>query len=526
MAVMNSRLKNALPIQHRKLTLALIVLGFVGVLGASIMLQQSVLLAGGIIAFVLLGAILALPEIATLVYVFVVYINLLVVASQFHGVPQIAAAAFTFVLLIPLSSYVIFKRQGIVFAPALPFMLVHLLVMLVSSLFATSVSQAFVWVVGYMTEGMLLFFLFTNAIRDHKTLTRVIWVMIAAGIFMGGLSIYQELTKTYNNNYWGFAQVYDGTFTIGEDLLGKVTQRRLTGPVGEQNRYAQVMLVLLPLAFFCFYRAKSLLVRGITVIAMASIFAGMLLTFSRGALVAVGVVFLILMAWRYVRPHQAIVSGLLLLGLVLIVAPSWLTRIESFAGVGGVVSQESATADGAIQGRATEMLGALYTFLDHPIIGVGPGQYYEEYSQKMGNQLGIRFLTEPRRAHDMYLETLADVGLVGFASFMSIIVVTAIRLYKVRKFWLERRSDYATTATAIFLSLIGYLVSAIFLHLSYMRYFTLLLAIANAAIYIYEREAETVIQREALVKHTAKLSPVALVAGTTLTDSTYRSVKS
>jgi hypothetical protein len=39
--------------------------------------------------------------------------------------------------------------------------------------------------------------------------------------------------------------------------------------------------------------------------------------------------------------------------------------------------------DGAIKGRATEMLAALAVYLDHPFIGVGPGQYVPFYSEKV-----------------------------------------------------------------------------------------------------------------------------------------------
>ena len=148
----------------------------------------------------------------------------------------------------------------------------------------------------------------------------------------------------------------------------------------------------------------------------------------------------------------------------------------------------SGTPDGAIVGRLTSNLAALYTFLDHPILGVGPSMYYLDYSQKYANALGLRFFGEARRAHNMYLETAADTGVIGLASLMAVLLTTLVCLQKVRQYWLIRRPEIANMATSFLLAMIAYMGTAVFLHLSYLRFFTLLLALSNAAIVIFDRE--------------------------------------
>jgi O-antigen ligase len=81
----------------------------------------------------------------------------------------------------------------------------------------------------------------------------------------------------------------------------------------------------------------------------------------------------------------------------------------------------------------------------------------------------------------MYLEELADTGLIGFVSFIAIALVTAQQLARVRRYWAQRRADYDFIATGFLLALVAYLASATFLHLSYQRYYWLLLAMAGAA---------------------------------------------
>ena len=63
--------------------------------------------------------------------------------------------------------------------------------------------------------------------------------------FIGALSVYQQFTHTFHNDYWGFAQVSFAQINTGvETINGAVTEPRLAGQIGEKNRYAQVMLML------------------------------------------------------------------------------------------------------------------------------------------------------------------------------------------------------------------------------------------------------------------------------------------
>jgi hypothetical protein len=48
-------------------------------------------------------------------------------------------------------------------------------------------------------------------------------------------------------------------------------------------------------------------------------------------------------------------------------------------------------------------------------------------------------------------------------------------------------SELADTAMAFFLSLVAYLISAIFAHLSYQRYLWLLVALCSVTIHILDR---------------------------------------
>ncbi|MEE9395932.1 MAG: O-antigen ligase family protein, partial [Methylococcales bacterium] len=146
----------------------------------------------------------------------------------------------------------------------------------------------------------------------------------------------------------------------------------------------------------------------------------------------------------------------------------------------------------AITGRTTEMLAALHVFLDHPILGVGPGQYNKFYSVKYQTNpdIAFRYLNYPRRAHSIYTEIPAELGILGFIVFMAIGFVNLHQLWLIRVQTLHYYPEIANLSSAFLMGIAAYFMTAIFLHFSYQRYYWLLLAISGAAIQIFKKELD------------------------------------
>jgi len=189
--------------------------------------------------------------------------------------------------------------------------------------------------------------------------------------------------------------------------------------------------------------------------------------------------------------RDLLVVGLTISLLIGVVAPQAIIRLDSLAGIGALLSSQEEDADGAIIGRATSNLAALNAFLDHPIVGVGPGQYFRRFSQDYGNDLGLRHFDSQRRAHSLYFETAADLGILGFSIFMAVIGATLVPLWRLRRRLRATRPDLANIAASFFLSVVAYLYTGVFLHLSYERYFWILLALAAVAAMVIRQDAET-----------------------------------
>jgi O-antigen ligase len=75
----------------------------------------------------------------------------------------------------------------------------------------------------------------------------------------------------------------------------------------------------------------------------------------------------------------------------------------------------------------------------------------------------------------------AEHGILGLLAFAMIVLVTLRDLRRAQRRWQERRADLAHLATGLMLSVILYLTMGLFLHLAYVRYFWLLMALAAAA---------------------------------------------
>lgn len=446
--------------------------------------KKPVLALAGALAIPALYLFVVWPEAATLATVFILYTNSADIAVEFHGLPYVVGAAFILLLTIPLSFYILIRRERIIIAPAFPLLVLFAMAQAIAAVSAPFPDMAFKEVVKFCAESIGVYLLVTNVIRTPETLRRVCWVLMAAGILMSVVPMYQYATGTYDNNYGGFAQASGGVFETSQSGTSEMAlHRRLTGPIGEQNRYAQVMLMLAPIGLFLGASERryslKLLAWGISVLIMI----GMSLAFSRGAAVGVGVL-IIIMAWmRYInKSHLVLIAAAI--ALMLVAMPEYANRIARLQGMWGIISPESAkaeaTPDNALKNRTVEVLAAARMFMDHPVTGVGPGMFNKHYTQYSG-MVGSVQASKSRESHNLFLGLAAETGLLGLLTFASVIFVTLRDLLRTRKRLIVSDPRTAFLATAFFLAIISYLVTGMALHFAFVRYFWLMMALAASA---------------------------------------------
>jgi O-antigen ligase len=458
-----------------------------GALAAGILAADAaILVVAGASGLMLAVAIVLRPDIATLTTVAILYSNAAVVAVRFHGVPFFVGAFVPLLLVVPLARDLVVRRLPVVAPPMLGWMVVLLLIYLLSALFSIDTTTSWDAVVIFLVEGFGLYFLLVNVIRTPEMLRLTTWVLLASGALVSIPAIHQVLTENYDFMYFGFAQADSAIRTGVTTLTGEVLQPRMAGPIGETNRFAQVMLMLVPLGLFRVIGETSLGLRVLAGLMTVAVTLGVVLSFSRGG--AVGLVALVaaLVVLRMVRLRYVLVV-LLVLAVIVVSFPQYFDRVTSL--VAGFGSEAPASeVDNSLLSRATESLAAALVMVDHPIIGVGPGMFpvfYEEYANVVG--LLVRNDAE-RQAHNLYLGLGAEVGIPGLIVFLIIGFLTMRMLLRARRASLVRRPDLERLATPYLLALFTYYVTGMFLHLSFGRFYWLMLAVAGAAAIITLRE--------------------------------------
>jgi O-antigen ligase len=156
-------------------------------------------------------------------------------------------------------------------------------------------------------------------------------------------------------------------------------------------------------------------------VAVAMMFAALLLTMTRGAWIAVfaGLATVCLL----LRSRVLMAATALALGVMLLYTHAY--RNDQ----GRTLALDTITTEQADRNVATRLVlwdMSWKMFLDHPLLGVGMG----DYSIEAEKRLAARHVRTTVDSHNIYLQLLATRGLVGFIPFVVYFVVLVMSLWK------------------------------------------------------------------------------------------------
>jgi O-antigen ligase len=339
-----------------------------------------------------------------------------------------------------------------------------------ASLFASSNPSVAAADFESLYKDALLAVLAGMLLRDPADLRRVVWAMVASGAVLATLSTYQFAVGAYDQSFLGFAR------SSVENIVDATDDVRVSGPIGDPNYYAQLLVMLLPLALDRLWSERRRILRVAAAYAAAVMTATILFTFSRGG--AVGLVMVgVLMLVKHPPSKRAVAAVLLVAAASLPFLPDgYVARLTTLGQVGTV---EGAT-DVSIRARTSELAAGVEMFLDHPLTGIGYGTFAHNYLE-YARATGIEQVLKGREAHNLYLEVAAETGLPGLIAFGALAAGTFAAILKGRAAFLAAgRHHLANTCYAIGVSLVGYYVTSVFLHMDFARPYWLLTGLALA----------------------------------------------
>lgn len=426
---------------------------------------------------------LSFPDLITLVVIVLLYANVPAVAVRFYGLPAAIARSIGLLLGIPLLYHLLVRRGRFVLDRTVAWATAFVAAQVVSLLLCDDPERASATVVTSVVEGLALLVLLINVVRTPTMLRRVTWALLMVGSVLGVLSGWQYKFGSMRKTYGGFAQVGISQPLDSSPYEQVEYERRASGPLGEVGRYAQVMLMLVPLGFFRFLGERSWWLRMLGLGMTGLTMVGVMLSFTRGAAIGFIVVLGSMFGMRYVKLGPGMVF--VFLGcLPVLFSDTYAERVASLTtfwySVENQERQDVEDVDTSFQGRDTEVRAAALMYAENPVFGVGPGLYPPHYVQ-YADQVGGRVRRHERQPHNLYLGLAAEVGTVGVGAFLAMVLGALVRLRRASRACLAWQPEVALLTVAFFFSMVAYLTTGLFLHFAFGRYFWMMLALTVAA---------------------------------------------
>jgi O-antigen ligase len=457
------------------LTLAFVGLSLsVGTAAAVVALNVSSPLRFVVIIVGLLGIVGALTRIewGLLALVFMTYTRFSDVLVQFDHFPSTAQPFVALLIIVVLAHWVLYGRAPGEWKQSALLVAGYGLVGYVSLLYAANFALSQAALSNYVKDAIIAI-LVTMLLVHGVALRHVIWTLLLAGIFMGSISVFQQLTGSFSNNFFGFGQA------SLQNIVGQNNDYRIGGPIGDPNFYAQILVVLVPLALDRLWHEHNRLLRLLAGWALLACGLSIIFTYSRGGFIATIVVAALMLIRRPPNLLALLVTAGLIITLLQFIPANYTQRLSTLLSF-VPESDTSVSSEISLRGRQSENEVAWLMFTDHPILGVGLDNfkvYYQEYSRR----LGIDPRAEARDPHNLYLQIAAQTGLVGLIAFGTILWVMFRGLQSARMaFAVARLPQFSSMTMAFGVGMIGYLIAALFLHNAYPRFFWMLFGIALA----------------------------------------------
>jgi len=307
--------------------------------------------------------------------------------------------------------------------------------------------------------SIILCFVLILMIRDARTLYMATWALLLGGFF----SIISPIFFQYGR-------------ATGSNLI------RYGGLWGDQNEFAALLLVMVPLSVLNVIIAKNKIYKLFALVISVTITLGVILTYSRGAFLALCIM-LVFAIFKLSTGNNrikilAITIPCMIAAFALLYyffADDIVARMETLS---VLASKETVKKDASLNLRYYfyfEMAPKVIS--EHPILGVGLRQviFHNPY----------HYVT-----HNTYLEVLTATGILGFIPFILIIYLTFKELRIVEK---SKGSDnfyLRSYATALELGFLAYLFAGLFVSVDMNKMLWLTISISAVVFNLYKIQGQ------------------------------------
>jgi O-antigen ligase len=428
------------------------------------------------LAFVLFGGALCVfrPQWVPAYFAALIYAHVSDALRGEYGLPSLFMFLAPALLLFAIVRQSLYgEHVGLGWKAALWWLVAWGAVNFTSFLYAIDRTRTAATLFDYL-DAVFIVMITTLFVRRREQLGGIVWALIGAGTFLSLLTVHQTLTGNFGSHYGGFAKAeLRGLLTAAAEGM------RSAGPLST-NYFALILVALVPLAIDRALHAGTRLARLVAGAGCLLILGGLGATYSRGGLLTLGAVIMLMLFAAPRVPKRLLLLAPVAGAIGLTFLPA--TYLERMSTFGQVIDglRGHHVEDSAIRGRISEFRSALMMIGDHPLLGVGSGNYEIEYPQYQ-RVIALDPRHEERAAHSLYLEVAAENGTIGLAVFGGLLVFALTGLMRTRAALLRAGDEEMAQLTmALAIAFVGFLTGSLFLHLAYPRYFWLFLGLALA----------------------------------------------
>ena len=125
------------------------------------------------------------------------------------------------------------------------------------------------------------------------------------------------------------------------------------------------------------------------------------------------------------------------------------------------------SSDLSLRRRLGYNIIGLHVLAEHPLLGVGPGNYKVHYMDPDYRWMPGRGVV-PRQLHNMYLEVATETGVVGLICFLGMLYLALRSLNRVRK--RAPTKELRDLGEALHFAFVGLLIASAFVPNEYNKY--------------------------------------------------------
>ena len=296
---------------------------------------------------------------------------------------------------------------------------------------------------------LLFFFLLINLTTTRKIALRliVIWLLASgcAALYSGydwhfgsgadgGIGTAFDPGKGAQTTASRFSTVWEDRAEL--ESLDGLSLRRSMGPTSHAAVYGINLLMTLPFLLFCLKLPINWRLIWLSFGALGLTLYNVFLTNTRATILLAGVVGLICVArglFKVTRP-MLVAGAVGLLGLLVSLPADVYNRILD-------LSNYSVEKSASLRIRVDYVDAGLRAFADHPIFGIGTGNFHVIPQYFRGSSV----VPEETSVHNEYLQTLIEVGLLGSAFFFAFVFMIfryAIRAGRIFSRYQDTQQEY------------------------------------------------------------------------------------